>query len=85
MYSFFKKDSPPVYHAVEEGVCEHEKCTRVIERPARIQHRLAVLPWILTVVFASLTLWMHGHKNHCARAVGDLGSYERGFATDFRK
>ncbi|KAK7990284.1 hypothetical protein PG990_014564 [Apiospora arundinis] len=77
-----------LYSAVEtgsEGEFDHfiEKPPMDTGRKSKAQQRVVlVLPWVLTIVFASLSAFLLIDRNAAQEEVAAWGTYEEGFGTD---
>jgi hypothetical protein len=77
----------PSYHMMDEESDEEVKTAPSVIRTARRCSCLTGFLWVVsTIVFASISVWQFHHcRVHHGRVSGELGTYEKGFATDFGK
>jgi len=82
--------SHKLYSAVEsgsEGEFDHfiEKTSSDTRRKSRVRQMVLILPWVLTIVFASLSIFLLVDRNTVKEEVAAWGTYENGFDTDHSK
>lgn len=79
-----------LYSVVEtgsEGEFDHfiEKPSLDTGRKSRVRQLVLVLPWVFTVVFASLSMFLLIDRSSVKDEVAAWGTYENGFDTDHGK
>jgi len=79
------------YNTLDENTDDEEQSNPCLEKgtssqnflTSRSSNLLAVLPWLLTVIFFLTTVFQYSGKASSESGGKDLGSFDQGYASDF--